>query len=201
MTVDYVLQKITKRFGRYLLVLGVGLLLIGAAYLARHAYIKSRARPAQAVQTPAQKTGPQPKQPAAAQAPPAVAAKDDGAPPKLTWVPVPTALNPTKAPHPRAVVKLSLDKALPDASFVVYCDRPCHAIFTSAVANSANYATYRQGEGHPEIAGFFIGQPNPFPADTYYYLGVESEDDRPIRVVNVQWFLPLNRTAGLRPRK
>jgi hypothetical protein len=107
-------------------------------------------------------------------------------PPKLTWEPVDGQGDPnTKPEHPRAYVRIYLDRSLPDAKFGIFCDRPCKAAFHSSVAGMNADKTLESKE-IPAFAGEWILAPNPFPADTDYVLGVESRDDQPVVIKDVR---------------
>jgi hypothetical protein len=89
-----------------------------------------------------------------------------------------------KGEHPRSFVKMYVDQSVPDAKFVVVCDRPCQAKWNSGVAG-ANYTETFAAKDAPAFAGFLIVQPNPFPSFTSYTLGVESLDDAPVKILRV----------------
>jgi hypothetical protein len=51
-----------------------------------------------------------------------------------------------------------------------------------------NYDQIFKMNNLPAIAGIWIKQPNPFPADTNYVLGVESMDEKPVSIVGVRFW-------------
>jgi hypothetical protein len=106
--------------------------------------------------------------------------------PRLSWSVV-NRPQPENAKHPRAYVKISLDKSLVDAKFAVTCDRACNAVETGPLPGF-NGSTFLRLMNFPQVAAFVIIGPNPFPADIEDFLGVESADDEPVRILDVAKF-------------
>jgi hypothetical protein len=86
--------------------------------------------------------------------------------------------------HPRSFAKIYVDQSLPDAKFAVVCDRPCKAVWNSSVAGP-NFAKTFSANDLPNVAGFMVVQPNPFPSFTNYILGIESQDDSTAKILDV----------------
>jgi len=110
------------------------------------------------------------------------------APPRVSWsVEGKPALKEAK--HPEAWIRISIDRTFRDAKFAVICDRPCRAVQGQVMA--PHYGGITQTDwatipGHPEIAAFVVNAPNPMRSDFGYSACVESEDDNPVRVLDVK---------------
>jgi hypothetical protein len=108
--------------------------------------------------------------------------------PKLTWTRAewpkdwPT---PSNIKNPRSYAKISLDRAWNDAKFAVFCDRKCIGV-QSCGGWGFIQTRYISLPEYPNAIGFIIDGPNPLPADTDCYLGVESTDSEPVRIEDVQ---------------
>jgi len=75
-----------------------------------------------------------------------------------------------------------------DAKFAVICDRACKAVKGDLVLRHAGMAQADWGTipNHPEVAAFAVNQPNPMPSEVEFLAFVESEDDKPVRVLSVK---------------
>jgi hypothetical protein len=104
--------------------------------------------------------------------------------PKLSWS-VLTRPQPANAKHPRTYVIVWLDRPLDNAVFRVVCDRSCIPIETGGMPGVTGANFFRDTNLHI-IAIFDITLPNPFPANMGEFLGVESVDDEPVRILNVE---------------
>jgi hypothetical protein len=102
----------------------------------------------------------------------------------VTWEPIERDDLSKGQQHPRSFAKMYLNQSLPDARFAVICDRPCQVVWHSAV-DGMNSAKPFSAPTVPNIAGFMVIQPNPFPAYTNYILGVESQDGIQAKILRV----------------
>jgi hypothetical protein len=104
--------------------------------------------------------------------------------PQLTWSAIEKS-PPENAKHPRAYARITVDRSFPDAKFAVICDRPCSGVEADRLPGS-NSVSMGNFPGVPNVAPFIIIGPNPFPADIGDVLGVEPEDDQPVRILDVR---------------
>lgn len=108
--------------------------------------------------------------------------------PTLTWMPYEWPADRPKVGgiiHPDAYAQISLDHPFYDAKFVVFCDRPCNG--AASCGGFGFIQTRYQGlPEYPNAVAFLVDGPDPVPADTTCILGVQSEDQMPVRIVDVK---------------
>jgi hypothetical protein len=108
--------------------------------------------------------------------------------PKVSWV-LTSAYAPLKeAKHPQVWVELSIDRIFVDAKFAVVCSRPCTAVYGSPKSPHGEVSQGDWGSipNRPNVVVFVTNVPNPMPADTKYSGCIESNDDVPVEIVDVQ---------------
>jgi hypothetical protein len=110
--------------------------------------------------------------------------------PNISWSPY--TPKPGEDPNvkinlPRAYAKIYLTASLPDAKFAIVCTVPCQAAFHSSLTGVNADQPFKMNN-LPAIAGIWIKQPNPFPGDTNYVLGVESMDEQPVSITGIKYW-------------
>jgi hypothetical protein len=110
--------------------------------------------------------------------------------PNISWSPY--TPKPDEDPNvkpnlPRAYAKIYLSASLPDAKFAIVCTVPCQAAFHSSLTGMNADQPFKM-DNLPAIAGIWIKQPNPFPGDTNYILGVESMDEQAVSITGVKYW-------------
>lgn len=102
-------------------------------------------------------------------------------PPKLT-VGLPKELPPSPAGHPRVSVDFYTDRPDEGGQFGVLCDRACIPFDICTLAG-ANNGLLGYLVSDPKVAAFLFRRQ--FPALTPCTLSVESQDDKPVRIVGM----------------
>lgn len=106
--------------------------------------------------------------------------------PKISYVLDNEASIPISSTNPRQCVKISVDRLADSPKFAVFCDRACKPIWGSAIqAGIRGNDRWGTIPGHPDVAAFVVGQPNPLPSDVNYMACVESQDNQPIQILRV----------------
>jgi len=88
--------------------------------------------------------------------------------------------------HPTTSVLISVDRMLENAKFAIVCDRPCSGVYAEMKGVTSRQWKWGKLPGSPNIAAFIIDAPNPLPSGIESNCSVESEDDSPVRIVDVQ---------------
>lgn len=84
-------------------------------------------------------------------------------------------------------VKIYVDRAFVDAKFAVICDRPCKAVDDQLLIPGGGFmqSTFGKIPENNKIAASIISGPNPLSSDDTYMVCIESEDDKPIKILDV----------------
>ena len=103
--------------------------------------------------------------------------------PKITWT-LADLPQPQNAKHPRTFGTLSVDHLFESAKFAVICDRACEAVGFGVAGFNRNCPG--KIPGYPNVAAFVVLSPNPFPPETKATFGVASEDEIPVKILEVK---------------
>jgi hypothetical protein len=93
------------------------------------------------------------------------------------------------ATHPRQCIKISIDRLMDSPQFAVICDHACKAVGAGVISPSGGaFGGDRFGSilGHPDVAAFIVGQPNPMPSNVKFAACMESEDNMPLKILDVK---------------
>jgi hypothetical protein len=91
--------------------------------------------------------------------------------------------------RPHECIQISIDRAMDSPQFAVICERACQAVGGGAILPHGGQEGGDQWgsiPNHPRIAAFVVGQPNPMPSNVKFRACVESEDNTPVNVSDVQ---------------
>jgi len=102
-------------------------------------------------------------------------------PPKLTVYDA-KELAPSPTGHPRMSVDFYTDRPDEGGQFGVLCDRACKPVDICTL-NGDNQGLLGNPVDHPEIAAFLFRRQ--FPALTSFTLSVESQDDKPVKILGM----------------
>jgi hypothetical protein len=103
-------------------------------------------------------------------------------------------LPPTKgAKNPEVWVRISINRPFLEPKFAVTCDRPCKGVTAEVMSSGGPMPGIQQvNSGYlphmPNVALFIVNSPDPMPGEAELSACVESEDQRPIKVLKVGRF-------------
>jgi hypothetical protein len=103
--------------------------------------------------------------------------------PEVSWRPFEQS-QPANAQHPRTFGKITVNRPYENALFAVICDRPCSAKGFSV--EGYNHNCPGSIPGRPDVAAFVVVLPNPFPPNIEAAFSIDSEDDKPVKIVGVK---------------
>jgi hypothetical protein len=109
--------------------------------------------------------------------------------PHVSWEPADKKIFTTKATHPVTEFYLWTNGLFQDPAFVAMCDRPCKALAFSNTGFNQNCELTPHGGNEDEdakLAMFLIEIPNPFPGNLRASVAVESQDDSPVKILDVR---------------